>query len=427
MATNISANTAQVDASTQDDSELAVNHLLAEVLGYDEGSSIFQAFQYFGINTIDDFLIIRPQDDLKNVAFKFSPLDDPTKTLQGVLSVIQLRKLELLQQWYYEQEDPNESTWFNLSSASFRSWTSRSISPQISPANSPSQIFQPMTPGTQPSFVQNSSLQVVDSEAVLFRKGIKRSVTDYNKLKDDSKWKQWKRHLKAMANSHGTANVLDPDYHPVDLNEIELFTAQKDFMYSVLEQCLLTAKSKLQVQLHEDTMDAQKVYMGLLNVYEKDLTGELHVGDLRAELTVLRLNDNWKGSYEAFLNHWNTKVLDLEKTQDNEVDSETKRIWLTNTLETQKQMKAAIDQAIVTESTMAGLTGSSRAKLPWENFFSLVSNQAKLLDRQRKSSAQNKREANTSQRKDSKGNSTKKPEANANSNKKNENKKQWTK
>ena len=47
-----------------------------------------------------------------------------------------------------------------------------------------------MAPGTQTSFVQLSSLQVIDSEAVLFKKGTKRSVSDYNQLKDNSKLKQ---------------------------------------------------------------------------------------------------------------------------------------------------------------------------------------------------------------------------------------------
>ena len=433
MATNISSATAQVSAPSRSGSEMALNYILVNVLENQDDSPIVQAFEYFGIRSIDDFLIIRPQTDLKNAAFKYTVASDESNRIAAVLSVVQIRKLELLQDWYREQEDPSVDTWFELSARSFKSWMTRNSLQQISPINSPSESFQPMTPGTQTSFVQPSSMQVIDSEAVLFKKGTKRSVSDYNKLKDDSKWKQWKRHLKAMANSHGTANVLDPKYQPQSNSEHELFTAQNDFMYSVFEQCLLTAKSKLQVQLHEDTMNAQKVYIGLLNVYEKDLSGELHIGDLRSELTVMRLTDNWRGSYESFLNHWNTKVLDLERTQDKEVDHETKRLWLTNTLETQVQMKSAIDQAIVTESTITGLAGTTSTKLPWENFFLLVMNQAKLIDRQKKSAKSTKRESNKAQRsntkkdKDSKKTSDNSKSQNSSDSKDNSSKRQWTK
>ena len=208
---------------------------------------------------------------------------------------MQLRKLELLQEWFSQQENPSTSTWFQLTATSFRSWmTSTSIqrhntvtsSPFQSPVNNVRSSFQPITPNLSSSFVHSTSTNL-ESEAAIFKKGTKRSVSDYHKLKDDSKWKQWKRHLKDMANSHGTACVLDPDYVPADLSEEVLFRAQNDFMYSVFEQCLLTSKSKFQVQLHEESMDAQMVYKGLLTVYEKDLSGELHAGDLRAELTLL--------------------------------------------------------------------------------------------------------------------------------------------
>ena len=199
-------------------------------------------------------------------------------------------------------------------------------------------------------------------------------------------------------------------------------------MYSVFEQCLHTSKSKFQVQLHDSTMNAQLVYKGLLDVYEKDLSGELQAGDLRAELTVMRLDDKWKSSFETFLNHWSTKVLDLERTQDKSVDDDTKRIWLTNTLETQKQMKAAIDQAYVTESTMSGLAGTSVTKLPWDNFFSLVMNQAKLLDRQRKTASKGKREANSLKQKSSKSNhATTQKDGNGHTKKDENPKKEWKK
>ena len=132
------------------------------------------------------------------------------------------------------------------------------------------------------------------SEAATFQRGTKRSPADYTKFKDDSRWKQWNRHLKATANSHGPGDVLNPSYVPMTPEATALFNVQKIFMYSVFEQCMNTAKSRHVVQTHDATADAQLVYAGLLAVYEENLSTSLVATDLRAELTLLRFDDSWK-------------------------------------------------------------------------------------------------------------------------------------
>ena len=94
----------------------------------------------------------------------------------------------------------------------------------------------------------------------MFLRSIKRSPSDYNKFKDDSRWKQWNRHLKATANSHGLGHVLTPSYVPLDDADQELFNHQNTFMYSVFESCHI-------VQTYEKDADAQHVYTALLSVY----------------------------------------------------------------------------------------------------------------------------------------------------------------
>jgi hypothetical protein len=72
-------------------------------------------------------------------------------------------------------------------------------------------------------------------------------------------------------------------------------------MYSVFEQCILTTKSKHIVKLHEHTWDAQKVYAGLIEVYEEDLSASLAASNLCTQITVLRLDCKWKKGIETFL------------------------------------------------------------------------------------------------------------------------------
>jgi hypothetical protein len=66
------------------------------------------------------------------------------------------------------------------------------------------------------------------------------------------------------------------------------------------------------------------VYAGLLTAYEESLTTSFAATDLRSELTLLRFDDSWKKGNEAFLLHWQTKILELEQLEDKAVDDETK-------------------------------------------------------------------------------------------------------
>jgi hypothetical protein len=55
-----------------------------------------------------------------------------------------------------------------------------------------------------------------------------------------------------------------------------------------------TNKSRHVVQTFESTADAQKVYAGLLQAYEEDLSNSLTATNLRSALTLLRFDDKWK-------------------------------------------------------------------------------------------------------------------------------------
>ena len=93
----------------------------------------------------------------------------------------------------------------------------------------------------------------------------------------------------------------------------------------------------------------------------------------------MKLDDKWRKSYETFLNHWISRVQELESIEDKDVDDDTKRIWLTNTLQSHKEMNNAIRQAFTTEITLSGINGTT-AQLPWDHFYRMVLSTAKLLD-----------------------------------------------
>jgi hypothetical protein len=66
----------------------------------------------------------------------------------------------------------------------------------------------------------------------------------------------------------------------------------------------------------------------------------------------MKLDDRWQKGFETFLHHWTSKVQELETITDKAIDDETKRIWLTNTLQGQK----VVDIDVIWEK----LTGSNK-------------------------------------------------------------------
>jgi hypothetical protein len=278
---------------------------------------------------------IDPRKDLQD-EYKHIHIDDAGGTVEECLKLpcMFIRNVELLQEWYQQQLSPNYMIWFELNAKKFSTWKNLQVFSNIEPEPVPD-------PVNSSHLSERSTGSGTNGDAALFLRSIKRSPTDYNKFKDDNKWKQWHRHLRATARSHGLSNVLDPTYKPETHEDTALFDVQNTFMYSVFEQCLHTTKSRHVVQSHDATANAQLVYAGLISAYEETLTTSLAATDLRAELTLLRFDDNWKKGSEAFLLHWQGKILELEQLEDKAIDDATKRLWLTATLSTKAHMSSS--------------------------------------------------------------------------------------
>jgi hypothetical protein len=260
---------------------LALHHVLDNVLNIPMTSDVYSAFTKFWIFNINDLMNLRPRIDLQE-EYTFSKVNDKGESIEvnSKLPAMVIRNIELLQQWYIESSHPNVMSWFPLNQSIFNEWKNNQL--HLTSNNDQPNIVTSSTP-----LVVTSSQPYQSNQAASFQRSIKRSPSDYTKFKDDNRWKQWHRHLKATANSHGLSNVLDPTFIPSTEDDKDLFQVQQTFMYSVFEQCLHTTKSRHVVQTYESTADAQSVYVGLLQAYEEDLTTSLAATDLRSELTLM--------------------------------------------------------------------------------------------------------------------------------------------
>ena len=63
-----------------------------------------------------------------------------------------------------------------------------------------------------------------------FSKGIKKDPSQYEVFSKDADWLSWNAHLHALAATHGTSNILDPDYMP-GTDDLTLFRVQQGHVH----------------------------------------------------------------------------------------------------------------------------------------------------------------------------------------------------
>ena len=352
----------------------AIEHVILTIFS-SNATEVNEFFDEYGVFDINCFLTL-DDSDFKST---YSTIANPK---QRNLSPSVVKKLVNLQRWYASQPSPDESLWFLLTAVDFQSWCITQNLQRLA-------ITSPVT-----SAVPSSTATVPPSSS--FRSTIKVNISDYVKLQNDSQWRVFNRQLRATAACHDTLEVLDPAYIPPS-GSVVAFEQKSKFMYNVFSQCILSSKGKVCVRAHERTLDGQAVYDELLAVYTDQLSAQIDATTLRSELTIMKLDDKWRKSYEAFLNFWVGKVQDLEGIEDKDVDDDTKRIWLTNTLQSHKEMNGAIRQAFTTEITLSGINGTT-AQLPWDHFYRMVLSTAKLLDSASSKADKPQRQTNQSER-----------------------------
>ena len=147
---------------------------------------------------------------------------------------------------------------------------------------------------------RNTSSQKI----VSFRKGIEREETAYPTLNDERYFDSFSRSLYITAKSHECEDVLDPEYTPSN-SEKELFETKLVFMFSVLDKHLLTDMGKTIVRKYVHTTDAQSVWKDFQEHMNSSSKGASEKRRLTQYVTNTVLDDNYKGTTEQFVLHFN--------------------------------------------------------------------------------------------------------------------------
>jgi len=330
-----------------------LKHIRITVLK-DTTSKFEQAFESIGLTKIDD-LAFFTRDDFAKATYG----DNKDQSL----SSIDIAKLLKISEWYATKPDKG-TIGFEL----YLQLTSDILSAYV-------------TTGRHPEAVVTSDAKSSESDEVdvvrEFRKGIKRDISHYSELKDDSKWNAWKRDIKSIARSHRIENVLDPDYVPLNPIDKALFEEQKTFMFSVLQHKCKTSKSSGCVRSHEESCDAQKCFSSLITAYEKGISQDLNSQHYKLKWEQHVLDSKWRGTIESFLNVFQHKLLDYEASRSSPVSEEEKRNVLTNALQTHTEMQSAMHTKRIVSVTSTGKVDSLNFDQEWD----LLMSHAKVIDK----------------------------------------------
>ena len=239
-------------------------------------------------------------------------------------------------------------------------------------------LLDPHGPEPVPSVPISSSRPTGYSPAAIelmgFKKGIKREIAAYPSLKDERYFDGFKRSLFIVDKSHECNEVLEPTYTPgSEPEEQDLFEAKKTFMFSVFNNNIQTDMGKTIVRRHLVNTDAQSVWKELSEHMRTSSKGGSEKRRLTQYVTNTVLDDNFKGTTEQFVLHFNEQYRQLDEiSEDSENLPPTVKLTLLQTAVRSINDLRIVETLDEFQSTTYG-HGSSTS-LSYETYYDLLIN-----------------------------------------------------
>ena len=221
-------------------------------------------------------------------------------------------------------------------------------------------------------------------ELMGFKKGIKREITAYPSSKDERHFDGYKRSLFIVAKTHKCCEVLDPNYTlGGEPEEKELFEAKQTFMFSVFNANLQTDIGKTIVRRHLAYTDAQAVWKELSEHMRTSSKEASEKRRLTQYVTNTVLDDNFKGTTEQFVLHFNEQFRQLEEiSEDDERLPPTVKLTLMQTAVRSINDLRIVETLDEFQSTTHG-HGSSTS-LSYHTYYNLLINACVRYDKTKK-------------------------------------------
>ena len=368
------------------------DHSLTNLLGHDTtsdpGIALRQWVHFQGVHNILDLLSC-DQEGLKTVpAQQIYSLDDRGQGLY--LRTNQIKQMCGLITYmkhvfgaYNSDIDPRDDPFHPFSPEEWSQQTSTMlrtylIQHQPNP-NGPEPVPSGPIPSSRPTAYSPAAIELMG-----FKKGIKREIAAYPSLKDERYFDGFKRSLFIVAKTHECNEFLDPNYTPgSEPEETELFEAKQTFMFSVFNANLQTDMGKTIVRRHLANTDAQEVWKELSEHMRTSSKGASEKRRLTQYVNNTVLDDNFKGTTEQFVLHFNEQFRQLEEiSEDSERLPPTVKLTLLQTAVRSVNDFRIVETFDEFQSTTNG-HGSSTS-LSYDTYYDLLINACVRYDKTKK-------------------------------------------
>ena len=354
----------------------------------DPGIALRQLVHFQGVHNVVD-LLSWDQEELKAVpAQQVYSLDDHgqglylrTNQIKQMCGLIAYMKHVLTA--YNSNIDPRDDPfhpftpdeWSQQTSTMLRTYLIQNLPDPHGPEPVPSGPISSSRPtGYSPAAI----------ELMGFKKGIKREIAAYPSLKDERYFDGFKRSLFIVAKTYECNEVLDPTYTPgSEPEEQELFEAKQTFMYSVFNANLQTDMGKTIVRRHLANTDAQAVWKELSEHMRTSSKGASEKRRLTQYVTNTVLDDNFKGTTEQFVLHFNEQFRQQDEiSEDSEKLPPTVKLTLLQTAVRSINDLRIVETLDEFQSTTYG-HGSSTS-LSYQTYYDLLINACVRYDKTKK-------------------------------------------
>ena len=361
----------------------------------DPGIGLRQWVHFQGVHNILD-LLSWDQEELKAVpAQQIYSLDDHGQGL--CLRTNQVKQMFGLITYmkhvfgaYNSDIDPRDDPFHPFSPEEWSQQTSTMLRTyliqHIPNPNGPEPFPSGPIPSSRPTGYPPAAIELMG-----FKKGIKREIAAYPSLKDERYFDGFKRSLFIVAKTLKCNEVLDPNYNPgSEPEEKELFEAKQTFMFSVFNAYLQTVMGKTIVRRHLATTDAQAVWKELSEHMRTSSKGASEKRRLTQYVTNTVLDDNFKGTTEQFVLHFNEQFRQLEEiSEDSERLPPTVKLTLLQTAARSINDLRIVETLDEFQNTTHG-HGSS-TYLSYDTYYDLLINACVRYDKTKKANIDKRR------------------------------------
>jgi hypothetical protein len=190
-----------------------------------------------------------------------------------------------------------------------------------------------------------TNLPPPETAADRFNRGIKRDPSQFKTFQNELYWDAWYRGFSATATAQGLANVLNHSYVPSNPNDLELFSSQQTYMYSVLIDRLQTDNARSILRDHEVDKDSQLIIAEVVRYYEKSSMAKNRSSTLFSQITSMKIhNTRWNGTIRNFILHWVDKVREYHRLAgpSNQITDAMKKTILPNLVKADSKLNDVI-------------------------------------------------------------------------------------